>query len=195
MSSESSQPKAKARSLKAEVVALSLLALFWYGPLAFFVADTVVLPAGRYIHAKRTYTVTNGTVLSSSVKSGATGDGGSCGFAPAIEYSYTVRGKEYTSDQFGYSKLSRNKLAEVEAIVDQYSVGSEVPVYFSPDDPQKSVLSIQRPYGVIFLACFQLPFILVGMGPLLAVFHYRRQARRLAHENGSMPVAEQDTFR
>lgn len=74
-------------------------------------------------------------------------------YIPRIVYKYTVNGKEYQSNQLFYGGEPELSSSEIAPFMDKFRVGSAIPVYYNPSDPQQSyvILSKYRNYwGIVF---------------------------------------------
>ena len=94
---------------------------------------------------------TTGTVTGHRVRAGM-GAGESQDFEGAPVYSYQVDGKSLTGDHLGvvqhFSGHTRaSALAQMES---RFPVGSQLPVYYDPNDHTRSAVDIQiRPWGAL----------------------------------------------
>jgi hypothetical protein len=83
---------------------------------------------------------TGGTVLSTSIRVRRVGQSRS--EIPVVIYSYEVDGRPYQShrvragDETGQIKV----IGDVSGMLDRYPVGSNVTVYYDPDDPANAAL-------------------------------------------------------
>jgi Protein of unknown function (DUF3592) len=115
--------------------------------------------------------------------------GGSDNYELHVEYSYTVAGHSYRSARISAGGRPAYKSFE-EASADlarQYVPGRPVQVYYSPDDPQRSILQQDSYYPG--------PFIMLPIGPLIigaAFWLRRRRARRASPPDGSWPEPSSD---
>jgi len=95
-------------------------------------------------------------VISSSVGYHAGDSDSGPTYSIDISYSYTVEGKEYTSDSYRVVDSASSGESSKQEVVDQYTPGHEFTCYVNPNDPKDAVI---RP-GFHLLA-------LVGLLPLL----------------------------
>ena len=78
---------------------------------------------------------------------------------PRVAYTYTVDGKEYSSEKISFAAGYRPK--EVDAVIGRYSVGQTTPVSYSPAAPGEAVLEpgsnaqVTAPFRML-LICFVL---------------------------------------
>ncbi len=92
-------------------------------------------------------------------------------YTPVIEYLYEVNGREYTSMGIAAGETEFALESEAERFAQGYRKGSQVTVYYSPDDPSMAVL---RPGFVTWqrtalrlvvgsmVICIGLPFVVLG---------------------------------
>lgn len=90
-------------------------------------------------------------------------------YRPAVQFSYRVGGKDYSSDalQWGWSAIYTDR-EQPRSIVAKYPSGASVPVHYDPADPQNAVLEPEQGGGtwapLIFAALF------IGTGALFLWF-------------------------
>lgn len=96
----------------------------------------------------------------------------------AIAYAYTLEGREYLGDRRTFRPPERSfeqSTIAAENVVDQYSVGQTVRVYFSPSDPQVSVLEpgaslgmlVPALIGILLMSCTTIFVLFVAGEELL----------------------------
>jgi hypothetical protein len=116
--------------------------------------------------ASRYWPSVRGIIKESSVEEVPDSDG-CITYRPKIVYAYRVEDREYESKTWSFRSTSCRK-KEVSNIVDRYVPGSEVDIYYDPENPSQAVLErgiTPRDYvigfvivGIIFLvaigACF-----------------------------------------
>ena len=84
-----------------------------------------------------------GVITSSTIRrlpSGGKGRSRSSNYKARIEYEYTVDGVALSGDRVSFEDASRNSGGQARAIAGRYPVGTEVAVYYDPDDPATAVL-------------------------------------------------------
>jgi hypothetical protein len=99
-------------------------------PIACVIGATWAIRRGR---ASRNWPSTPGVISRSAIFSSE----GSHNLV--IEFSYSVGGREYRSQQIRYFGLPRTHRGLVE-LVERYPEGKEVVVYFDPQKPSRAVL-------------------------------------------------------
>lgn len=84
-------------------------------------------------------------------------------FAPRVEYSYCVDGREYCGSQVAFWEVSASTKAAVEDPGKRFPIGSTVAVFYNPMWPADSLLDSARPTGWWHLALFLAPAVGVGL--------------------------------
>ena len=138
--------------------------------LVFLCAGTGALIA--YKHTRLEYSgfdSVEGHVLYAGLKSHS-GDRGSTVYAPCIAYAYEVGGRKYENDRYSAIESSSSNRRREQEIVNGYTPGVSVMVYYSPDNPAKSCLvesngSSQNSIIVALLGVFVVAgLFLIGVG-------------------------------
>ncbi len=112
-------------------------------PLLFvgFGAVLIVIGVTSYRKTKitETWPSTQGTISATNIR--RYNDEGTIRFAPEIDYAYTVAGKSYKSSGIR-AEVFVSFLDEDEAkrFLRNYAAGTEVPVFYDPENPAKAVL-------------------------------------------------------
>jgi len=114
-----------------------------------------------------------GVVRASSVEkfSNADSDGREATlYEPDIIYDYTVDGKPYSSNEIALDFRSRSykKSSDAQMIVERYSPGSQIDVYYDPQHPIKAVLEPGVGIGNYIVIGSGLLFMILG--PLCGLF-------------------------
>ena len=141
------------------------------GPIALSATGFVALWGGFELRDRArgmaAWPSVRGRVTGGAVVANSTFDDGSPAYYPVISYQYEVAGKEYqgkrrTLVNVGVGGVLRGAAQQVVA---RYPVGSEVTVFYDPEDPGEAVLERTSPVaGPILL--FALGAALVAAGPL-----------------------------
>ncbi len=98
-------------------------------------------------------------------------------YYPIIQYQFYVGGKAYSSDQIHFSYTAQKYRNDAEAIINKYSLESQVEVFYEKDNPSFSVLEPQvKDTGaeIVFLFCIAWGF---GM-----IYLYSWYEKRKAHK-------------
>ncbi len=92
-------------------------------------------------------------------------------YEPEITYSYLVNGADYSSDKISFSRTRFVIQSEAQEIIDKYSTGTNVTVYYNPNNPSESVLKpgIQDSGGMICGTIGSLIFVIFGALIVLGV--------------------------
>lgn len=98
-------------------------------------------------------------------------------YLPFIQYSYRVGKKDYSSDKVTFSHFASGK-ETADEIVAKYPEGSQVEVYYSPENPEQSVLDNKVPYyGNIGGIIIGLVFSVSGLVLIFFSVRYVRKSK------------------
>ncbi len=89
-------------------------------------------------------------------------------YSPAIEYSYSVAGKQYRGRRYRFGGVSGGQ-RNARQIIGAFPVGKNVDVFYSPGDPAMAVLKTGLEGTDLFMAMFLLPFNMVMLGIWYAI--------------------------
>lgn len=81
---------------------------------------------------------TQGQVTSIDIEHGWSGDSET--YLPRVEYTYQVMGRKFRNNQVTRIEIWTSSHREVQKVVDQYSIGQSVDVYYNLDNPQMAHL-------------------------------------------------------
>lgn len=165
-----SHPKSQSNKVLYLILAIVGIGLGIGGYLLAFVLGTPLLNEGK---ASETWPSTTGVVIESKLSSRrVTGGGKNAGshtrYFPAVKYTYELDGTEFTGDRLRIGGQEGGE-AEMRSILDQYPLGSEVAVFYSPDAPQQSVLRTGVFGGTYVALVFGIIMLVVGALILLFV--------------------------
>ena len=73
------------------------------------------------------------------VKQKAKGKRTETSYTPIIKYQYDVKGKIFVNSRYTMGMIDGGR-KNVKRMVDQYPVGSNVEIFYNPDNPQKSTI-------------------------------------------------------
>ncbi len=105
---------------------------------------------------------TSGIVIDTKIIEHTDDDNYVTGYSPEIEYSYTVYGKPYISDDFSYNSET-GEYEWADSIINQHPINSLIEVYYHPTKHKLSVLDPGfDPLLYIFLM-FGYGFLLAGL--------------------------------
>lgn len=109
----------------------------------------------------RNWPTVPGIVMDSQVTS-YYDDEGDRMYGVAIMYRYEVDGLEFTSARRTFGEFNSSNQGRAQRIVAQYLTGSNVQVYYDPDDPSEAVL--EPGTNATSILFFLLPLIFIGLG-------------------------------
>jgi hypothetical protein len=91
-------------------------------------------------------------------------------YEPTIRYQYRVNGAAYAGTKIAIGPISARTREEVSATFARYSVGSMEPVYYSPTNPNFSLLDKTFPWGLLLETIILIPAALIFSGVFLTLF-------------------------
>lgn len=103
-----------------------------------------------------------GVIVSSEIDTNR-GDEGTT-YSAEILYDYSVNEVLYSSNQINYGEISSSDPSSARKIVNRYSAGDEVKVFYLEGDPEESVLEPGITAGAFFLPSFGAVFFIAGVG-------------------------------
>jgi hypothetical protein len=84
-------------------------------------------------------------------------------YTPRVEYTYEFGGVHYHGKNISFGLASGyNRQHQAQEIIDRYQVGSEVPVYYDPANPEDSVLE-RKAGSFTTTLVIGIVFIIVGL--------------------------------
>jgi uncharacterized protein DUF3592 len=157
---------------------------FLVGAAAFYFAT--VRPVMRVL-ASRSWTETTCTVLSSQVGEHSGSD--STTYSVDVVYTYSVDGRAFQSDRYGFLGGSSSGREGKEEVVARYPPGARVTCWFDPAHPEMAVLS-REPSAEWLFGLIPLAFVLIGAGGVVWTLRASRRQRSAA----VLPLASASTF-
>ena len=91
-----------------------------------------------------------------------------------IEYDFSVDNKRYTSTSVRTRGASSKNKSDIEAVIERFPAGTEVPVYYNPDDPSESYLEVGVDIINYVIIISPLVFAVASGGAFLQTFKERR---------------------
>ena len=90
-------------------------------------------------------------------------------FLARVAYTYGVDDQDYQGDQIGFGKLEFSASRKAKAIMENYTEGEKVRVFYNPLDPQEAVLerTIFRPSSYLISGLIFILVMLVMIGMLI----------------------------
>ena len=134
---------------------LLFFGLFWSSiTLGFdwFIACTFY----QRIHAE-SFATTTGTVTHSEVIR-SPGSKGRTNYRPKIHFTYTVLGRQFTSERFHHGEMSGGDAKWAEQVTEDFPKTKSVTVHYDPENPADAVLLTGLEGSELFLAIFLTPF-------------------------------------
>jgi len=95
------------------------------------------------VRASQAWPTAQRTVIQSWVrKSSSTDDDGSVSYSyyPEIRYQYHVMGTEYQGNKISFGPKVGGNRSRAEKMIEKYSTGAGVTVYYQPDNPANAIL-------------------------------------------------------
>ncbi len=138
-----------------------------FGPLLVIVGYAIAFMLGKPIldhaWASKTWPQATGTITRSEIERSRSKQGTAM-YSCVIDYEYVVDGKPFNGDTVwfggGYSSSSDTVAREA---VRKYPKGKSVKVYYSPEDPNVSVLEPGAVFSSYILFGIGLAFLIVGL--------------------------------
>lgn len=125
----------------------------------------------------KVWLTTTGTVTDSNISTEWVGGppccGGLCIYFPNITYEFQVDEVKYTGHKISASSSGSPDISYAQSILNTYSLGKNVTVYYSPSNPSDSVLQIEGALEYVPMI-FGLVFALIGMGGIVYVWRSKR---------------------
>ena len=159
------------------------LIFFSAGALFFWLAG--LSPIVKSISSK-SWIESNCVILSSEV--GVHSDSDGTTYSVDISFSYTFDGRDYTSDRYGFSKMSSSGRSGKEKVVAEYPVGAERICWIDPRNPSQAVLHRGIPGIVYFMIPFSSVFIIIGLAVALASIGLYPKSWKANFNNDHIPV-------
>lgn len=100
------------------------------------------------------------------------------GYRPIVVYEFSVSGQTYSSQAVSFGDYGSSDPSHARSIVGKYPAGAAVTVYYSPTNPQRSVLEPGVTWMNLVYALFGLPCFLFGVAGVGATFWLSRKSRR-----------------
>ena len=134
----------------------------------FFTVVFEISPAQILIlqHRAESFPVAQGRILSGELVT-VHGSKGSVSYRPLFLYEYRFAWQGYTSRRYRYDhRPSFSSFGEANQIVEAHPIGSGIPVYYNPANPDDAVLSPRVEgfdLGILFLGCPMCLWMLYNM--------------------------------
>ena len=152
------------------ITGLLCFTLFWCGITGVFVGFAGVT-AYRVVDAKQRFLPADGVVTASRIVT-QRGSKGGTSYTPVVEYDYTVNGKTFHSDRYEFMGGSSGDFGGSKRVVTEmvakHPAMAKVTVYYDPKCPDSAVISRDLPEALLFIMLFLQPFMLIGLGMMIA---------------------------
>jgi len=160
------------RNTTAAIGCLCISALLWNGFILVFDA-LIWREVSQQQRVTQVFVPAQATVIGSVVEEGVAPSPDpkipdTTTYSPHITYEYDIDGNAMTADRYSYINWSQDNPDYAQSIVDQYSPGQQITVFYDPSDPAEVVIDPTTdafPFVIILLLT---PFHCVGAGLLLA---------------------------
>ncbi|OHB21367.1 MAG: hypothetical protein A3J67_03435 [Parcubacteria group bacterium RIFCSPHIGHO2_02_FULL_48_10b] len=136
---------------------VSLLIVLAGGAVGYFFG----LPMAQNAMKSKNWPSAEGTVTVSRLSTHTGSD--STTYGADIAYDYTVEGVLYTGSKVTFGDYSSSDPSHAREVVNRYSEGKSVIVYYNPDDPKTSVLEPGANWSSFMVAGIGGLFVLVGL--------------------------------
>ncbi len=107
-----------------------------------------------------------GKILSSEIErrtSSSSNGGSSTTYHAEVEYEYTVDGKKYYGDRVSFGQYGSSDRGHASGIVNIFTAGKEVPVYYDPENPGTAVLDTNTGFGSWIMLIVGSVFAVIGV--------------------------------
>jgi Protein of unknown function (DUF3592) len=154
--------------------------------ILFIVIGICIVSCQLYLLSKaiksKNWEIANGEIISSDIETCKTTSDSNNIFRPRVKYKYIISGKQHISGRifFGDKVLTDFKGYTIK-LINKYSVGSKVDVYFNPDDIEESVLERGVSSNSIILLIVGVSIILFGV---ILMKYYPQLAQMFGHAIG-----------
>jgi hypothetical protein len=148
-------------------IILGLAALIWGFSLCYTAVRNIIL-----FRNVKSFPSIIGTILSTKINE--VNDDGRIYYCPEVQYKFAVNGVFYESNQMNFRGVvnCEDTPDKASAIIDKYPKGSQVIVYYKPNNPQYSALkfssitgdTIAWSIGGAIILSGGVVFLLVGVG-------------------------------
>jgi len=128
-------------------------------------------PIAREAEASKKWPTVQGSVISSKLSLRKDNEGKTM-YAPDINYTYSVDGKEYTGTNIRTIDGSTSMKQSVKKQLEKYAKGTSVKVYYDPEFPDSAVL--EPGTGFLFGILLKLPLLFYIVSILMVLGYIKR---------------------
>lgn len=82
---------------------------------------------------------------------------------PALDYTYSVNGREFTGNCLCYGYIGTNTPEAAQAMISRYPAGAVVPLHYDPARPEYSVLEPRVTTNLVWGIVAGIPLIILGV--------------------------------
>ncbi|MGL6196414.1 MAG: DUF3592 domain-containing protein [Thermoguttaceae bacterium] len=157
---------------KTLVIIIAVIFTLSFGLLSCFFGVKFILPLAKQFQVV-SYLETQGKITTCELKN--VEKNGEATSQLHIEYRYEVGDAEYVGDTFSYD-FPVDRSESYGSVIKNFPVGKEVSVYYSPDDPQKSVLTKSFCVYNVEMFHFALAFFACALFALYILIHITLKA-------------------
>lgn len=111
----------------------------------------------------------SGTVVDSQITVSYSDDGDPL-YGAEVNYRFNVEGMEFNSNRRTFADSNSNDKGRAEIITSIYAPGTPVQVYYSPDNPDDSVLETGTNSNMFVALIITLGLVGIGVAGLLGLF-------------------------
>jgi hypothetical protein len=116
----------------------------WFVVLAGVAAAYIGVETMRAARESLTWPAVDGRVIRTSIQtersSRDSATAGSVTYRPVVVYAFSVNGATHEGQRVSFGEYATADEADARRVVEEYSVGRTVRVYYQPDDPGQAVL-------------------------------------------------------
>ncbi len=148
---------------------------FFIGLVFFLVAAGILwwgINTVRNASVSKNWPAVPGTITVSQVAISTDDDGTT--YSADVQFKYVVNDRWYTADTVNFGEYGSGNRSRAEKIVARYPPGSQVTVYYNPDNPGTAVLEPGVTWGSYFGFLMSLAFLIA---PALMLFSFIRKRR------------------
>lgn len=139
--------KKKSRKKRGKSAEYTIFTAFFFFGIIITLLLTVI-PGCLYLQAKG-WDEIRCKIISSKVERVNTSSKGSVAYVPKIEYSYSIKGKEYKSDKYSFFDTKTNE-GTANDIIKDYPVDRQVTCYVDPGNPEKAILNREFSWAILY---------------------------------------------
>jgi hypothetical protein len=156
---------------------LSIFLIVGIGMIVFGVSNI------RTAKDSETWPSKEGVILKSKISVNTSDDGTTYG--ADVSYEFRVGDMKYKGDKVTISEVSTSNRSRAKKIVKRYRKGSEVPVFYDPNDPERNVLEPGLSGGSWLLPGIGLAFLIIPLIILITIEKANRKESKKGKRKSS----------